>query len=615
MDVHEFFESTKDSDRSPQKPIAILAGAGVSVPQPAGLPTALQLLESLVCVIEGSEAERERLLGCLSCNRSDGLGIRFEGVIEILQGICDPELDILDVFLESECSNTYHHILAGLIRQGHVVFTPNFDTLIEQACVLQRFTCMPIFNEDTLSRWQEQNLPYPLFKLHGTVNGLGAKGKLSVSTTLHEIAKEGFRFNRSSYKQKLMETVLKKSDLFVIGYSGSDDYDLVPLLTSVSTTRRLIWINHNPAMNLARNLDTLSKEDLEGTHMGVLHSLRSVRDTKDVWLLDCGTQIAIDRLAQIYGVSGDVSEATVRPNKNRLDQFMTDWAKRHLASEDPRRTVVAEILWWAGALEDARRVFEGLKESKCEQVAAHARQRTMAHFFFAGQQGVAGDVETFVKRLDPGVDGETSANISRGLKYAMTGTENAEAIECLKYALDRVTEPLLRAFLKGHLANLWMREREFETAASFLQESMKVYDDFGMPQFEANGKWAFGNIMFRLGRWREALVLFTECCDVFAWLNDTAMKAKLLSQVAAAQHKLGRKSEALKSYEESILLKEQLKDYRGLGITCYNLAQLHEEEKNYGAAKEQYEHSIYYAEKVDDLEGIGLAQQALSRLR
>jgi hypothetical protein len=39
-------------------------------------------------------------------------------------------------------------------------------------------------------------------------------------------------------------SVIRRRDLLVIGYSGWDDLDIVPVLGDTGTTRRLIWIDH-----------------------------------------------------------------------------------------------------------------------------------------------------------------------------------------------------------------------------------------------------------------------------------------------------------------------------------------------------------------------------------
>ena len=42
-----------------------------------------------------------------------------------------------------------------------------------------------------------------------------------------------------------LKNLLENRDLIVMGYSGSDDYDISELLVSIKTNRKIVWINHS----------------------------------------------------------------------------------------------------------------------------------------------------------------------------------------------------------------------------------------------------------------------------------------------------------------------------------------------------------------------------------
>jgi tetratricopeptide (TPR) repeat protein len=52
-------------------------------------------------------------------------------------------------------------------------------------------------------------------------------------------------FQLESFKQPLFENIIKDRSLVVMGYSGSDDFDIVPTLKVLRNVRNIIWINHS----------------------------------------------------------------------------------------------------------------------------------------------------------------------------------------------------------------------------------------------------------------------------------------------------------------------------------------------------------------------------------
>ncbi len=218
-------------------PFAILAGAGVSIDSPAGLPSARSLMErSLLHQISGIVA-REDLAHII--DRPTDFPARPGEFLRFEVAMADIERHVrasLLSELQSGTPNINHYALAQLVKRGAVVITTNFDLHIETAykhlygrdCRVARhdkdFTAPPS---------PRRNSAGVLWKIHGCLTDVE-----SMAATFTTI------FSKRSRRMDWFEEILSNYDLIVVGYSGSDDLDLIPPLARTITERSLLWVDH-----------------------------------------------------------------------------------------------------------------------------------------------------------------------------------------------------------------------------------------------------------------------------------------------------------------------------------------------------------------------------------
>lgn len=239
----------------------IMAGAGVSVDSPSDFPMAVPIINSIVNSLAPNDAIKNDLLKkdvreCIDQKyKLSGDFLRFEMLIDAISFV-DKKLKVLDIIKNYKNPNLNHYNLAKLAIDGNFVFTPNFDDLIERAIYNMGYVPQTICSKKDYETYKfQKNKTIPVFKLHGsyyTYVGIGNKKKLTretIQASLTSIISDNKSLLLDSYKTKVLTKCIKNSTkMLFVGYSGSDDFDIVPSLMEISIGN-LLWINHNEKIN------------------------------------------------------------------------------------------------------------------------------------------------------------------------------------------------------------------------------------------------------------------------------------------------------------------------------------------------------------------------------
>lgn len=555
------------------QPIAVLAGAGVSVDYPTGLPTARDFMTEalrVVCKFSRSSCDFTITTADVSefINR-----IRFEQFIEVLHRCCDPDLDILDVFLLPDKPNSNHMLLATLLLQGHAILTTNFDNMIEKAVLLQGGTCAPIYDEPAFQSISAVWRKNPLFKLHGTVDGIGAEGKHSVRTTLSDIARDGYSLELTPYKRAVLAFLLSHLNLIVVGYSGCDDYDIVPLMSSIATSKALLWVDHRPGSNRAQIAKELNNQgDVDGATL-ILKDLSQSRTTDNCWLLECDTALVREALIGKY-LRGELPKLNVTGSSEtdaRWRSFVRQWAEMHMGDDETKTAIQAELLWESGYRERAMPIFKLLSGSGNPALAQFAASHL--HDYLQSPLQHLTKVNAQCETAQENTPDQVLAKIQEAYLLAQTGKET-RAEQLYLSTLPHILDPKVRATLLGYVADLRIRKMEFEGALQLLQQCLAVHRELGDRYGESRALWRCGNCLMKVEKYQDALRFFENSLKILKWLNRIEDIARVLGAIGMANHALGRFAEAVSAYERSIREKEKFHDYYGIGTTYYNLAKL-----------------------------------------
>lgn len=224
--------------------LTFLVGAGISMEPPSCLVSARDIMDTIVHYGVTKDAIDDIL----------SLNLRYEHIIEIFRDHYDPDLKIMEYFEEANEFNVIHRFLAKMIREGQYVMTTNFDYLIETAVGLNDPNLKIIITQTDFEEYSDieqikNKGILPVYKIHGCIKNpkTGEDTRNSIVTTIDSFGKhkEGEIFFVESFKKKLFEEICNGRTLIVMGYSGGDDFDIVPTLFHMKGIKRIIWISHS----------------------------------------------------------------------------------------------------------------------------------------------------------------------------------------------------------------------------------------------------------------------------------------------------------------------------------------------------------------------------------
>ena len=331
MDLHQLL--------SPTQKYAFLAGAGVSFDDPSNLPVASQIVHGLLDVLNIEESHRSEFK-----TRFDTSELRFEQFVEqIVRCYEDRELRIFNNLSSCQSPNRNHHFLARALRAGHPVFTTNFDTLIEQAGQPLGVSIQSMYDDASVLAGKGQ-IPHPLYKLHGTlVDEGGNDRRSSVVALVSSMGKMGEGLALAPHFRQLLNETLQACPLIVLGYSGSDDYDILPALAQVEHPRQLIWVHHSGQGNAIEIHDASDWSQLPGRLAGVLRDLLSLGRWKkdDIFVVTGRTFLVLDEVAKLLLPADD---AYVPGPAYRIPSyFYEDWKFEHALEERRDKFFIANL--------------------------------------------------------------------------------------------------------------------------------------------------------------------------------------------------------------------------------------------------------------------------------
>jgi len=254
----------------------VFAGAGISVS--AGLPLGGELVQRYLRALgRNAIGDVRRLQNTLS---SESSRLRPEMLFEFVLQQCGPSaLAPLVGFLDAK-PHMPHLFLAECLRHGNIVVTTNFDTLIEDACeelvvayrvIGQRREFMKVAAEPVAA------LGGSIIKLHGTLERGGPFGPDSPLVAALSQVGGGL----PPWKSKLLRTVLTNSPIIFVGYSGGDEFDILPVLLGTSARPAMFWCEHRQG--------AWPPKSIQGHRVDRTHNLGKLTSTRAY-----GRQIIVD---------------------------------------------------------------------------------------------------------------------------------------------------------------------------------------------------------------------------------------------------------------------------------------------------------------------------------
>lgn len=236
----------------------VIAGAGISFPPPSNLPTVNKFITSFISLLDIPQAIKTPLENLFNINTNQPFvkqfgKVRFEELMEVLQETVDPDLSILQLLGQTNSPNHYHEALAKCSKRGLKIATTNFDCLIEKAVIKKGNTPLIISQDEEFDNiiTETDQIPEPdIYKLHGSLEiyvRLQSTWQDSCSTiaaTLRKVSLRSPIVGLINSRMKILKKLIESHNVLIIGYSGCDDYDILPTLAHSLPNKTIFWVRH-----------------------------------------------------------------------------------------------------------------------------------------------------------------------------------------------------------------------------------------------------------------------------------------------------------------------------------------------------------------------------------
>lgn len=642
-----------------------LVGAGISMDPPSCVPSARMFVNELFRYYAPEEE-----IGKLSSLDT----LRYEFLVEKVQNLFDKELKFLDYLSEVQEPNAIHLFLANMIMRYNYVITTNFDYLIEFA-MKKKLTMFPAFHDYhkkvmiiiTKEDYKKKvSFQFPLIKIHGSKLDVmtGRVTTDSLVTTISALGRErekGETFAIEPFKKPLINEVMNGRDLVIMGYSGSDDFDISPMLKELNNMKRIIWIDHDQNRTPGKeevykygsigNLSELSATDLPKLDK-LLVELASKKNV-DVYKIRANTiEFVKGRLAPLYKESLDL----LRKDTPEVPSFSDYMKENHYpASSSSKYRLAHDIFYELGDIESAVRTAEqGLQLSTEEGHEINKNYFTNAmglihlskgHYDKALEQfersleltdKLNQPIEKIAILLNIGAVYQKKSDLknafknifdaasllkddtpnllkfsvlnSLGVLYRANGdipnaTKNLEsALEVAEKSGDLNRKSLCL----NNLAGMNLTQGLLNPALGYASEALKIDEQLGDLSSMRNTLNTIGNIYKTAGQYSQAIHYLEKAYQIAIQIQDLKGKALSANAIGVIYYQTGKLDLALEKYNEALNISKEIGDRSMQATGLNNIGMYHRAKGDFNAAFELFNQSIGITEEIGEKPNLGV---------
>jgi tetratricopeptide (TPR) repeat protein len=163
-----------------------------------------------------------------------------------------------------------------------------------------------------------------------------------------------------------------------------------------------------------------------------------------------------------------------------------------------------------------------------------------------------------------------------------------------------------------------------------IKAGIAVYDGFGnlnlvtekLGEFwtdyevleDGNDLLNLGSFLINVSKPYEARKCLEKAKKIFTGNHNQAGIAATIHDLAIISQDQGNYEEAVKLYNQSLKMKEELGNKSGIAITLHNLGMIHQRQGNYEEAVKKYNQSLKIAEELGNKSGIAITLHNLGRI-
>lgn len=482
--------------------LVAFAGAGISYG--SGLPLVADLTRYILRRLNMSGRDSTAL---------ESRGVPFELFVQALAEVSDAE-PLFEMFGDGEPCG-FHLLCAQLAARGLLtaIVTTNFDLCFEAALAGSGLPYTCVWSEAELASWAPAAKPVPIVKIHGSAHDIASLG-ITIRRVAHQ---RGVAAREAALRKALTDPASEMT--IVVGYSGSDRFDVNPALERLAGAERpIVLVAHTTDLGTSVRISPLRGHPRSGPFAALNGNLA-----------ECDTDLLIEALSV---------GATIRPvrQSGRWMKFVDRWlsvgrqrhgqAFRHLAKGSLLRSAAlpkAALIHFRRAAPLAPtaggRAEILLTEAKCHRDIGNTAdaKRIAVAVLKAARRLSSATLET-AALIELGVLAGDQGRFDRALRYY----RSAEALAW------KIGSPHLAGICIGNSAIIRKSlggTRRWRRALRDYDRALDIARDEGDKRSEGRTLGNKGVLYSRMGDSERAIAHFRAAGDVAASLGDNYHRA------------------------------------------------------------------------------------------
>jgi len=642
-----------------------LVGAGISMDPPSCVPSARMFVHDLFKYY-APEEEIKKLLSLGS--------LRYELLVEKVQNLFDKELKFLDYLDRVKEPNAIHIFLANMIMRYNYVITTNFDYLIEMG-LKKKLDVFPTFHDYhkkvmviiIKEDYQKKvSFQFPIIKIHGSKWDVikGRSTKDSLITTISALGRErekGETFAIEPYKKPLINEVMNGRDLVIMGYSGSDDFDISPMLKELRNMKRLIWLEHDHTLAPGKEeiFKYKSVKDLSELEISELSKLDKLllelasNKNIEVYKIRARTiEFVKEQLAPIFNESFELLRKDTPETLSFGDYMLENHLKASISS---KYRLAHELFLELGDIDSAERTAQvGLNSSNEENNEINQN-------YFINALGIInlskGDYDNALEYFEKSLKfteklNQTAEKIAVLLNIGHLYQKKSDLKNAFKYSFEAAalikenTPNLIRFAVLNNLGILYRENGDIPNAAKNVEsaleiaektgdlfkkssclnnlagmkisqglvnpalnyafEALKINEQLGDLDSMCNTLNTIGNIFRTAGQYSQALQFLERAYQTAIEIQNLNAKALTLNSIGVIYFHMGKLDSAFEKYNEGFNINKDIGDLSGQATGLNNIGMYYRAKGDFNKAFELFDQSITLTEKIGEKTNLGL---------
>lgn len=569
--------------------LVLLVGAGCSLDPPSNLPAGKQMMNQIIkfgCDEEFFEILKKKI---------DSLEIRFELLVELFQKHIDYEKGLIEYYGSCESPNLQHFYIANKIQEGAIVLTTNFDNCIEHA--LKKSGVQDIIPVITKKDFSQYSDPYalitqkkfPVYKIHGSHSNVITKENTSSSliTTVGDFGKNKEYIaltDLEPFKKPLLERISSNTTLIVIGYSGSDDFDIIPTLKKMRDLKTIIWFIHYGSTNnpfVYEILDPVERSDEKAIE--IISQIKKINPQLKAYVIH----------SNVSSFISDIFAENIELNEN-FNISVMEWLEKKIGKVNPHDKLIftykilKELSLYEQALHCAHKIHD-LAVSNNDDI-----WRALSFIFMGRMEAKLGHLDISKEALKRAL---SVAKVDRDLRVeiysdlAETVTDPQEAVDYLTESLkllENSSDIKKRSLVLGQLGVIYCKQKKWLEAIEKFEEAiegLEVINDFrNISALRTN----IGSAYIEQGDFNRGIITMREALELARILDNKDQIISHLLALGKVFIEIGKYTESYDLLEDALKISQEINNPKLIHTSAYSLAHAYESGKDYDRALYYY---------------------------